>query len=868
MVDDKKTNEEMFADWLAKKMPYARLTELYLCYSEIEAYCLKTKVLHKPLFETTDLHTVKRVQQTVTENRIFQLSHKRQMKKIVAAAQYYTAFVKTLVENNGLTEKPQNTQISSGGERVSEAVQEKEGSSNGKVSEFNKDRVDFLRNSSFAYTKPISFVYFGDEQTDITNWTQLYVKVITCLLEDYPDELLRMYNTNISGGRRIDFGTQKASEEMNAPKEVRDNFYVETNLSATDIVMKIRTLLDMCNVDYENLEIYYIKLESTQHVEPELMENAPVPTAHEMKSKGPVASAEKSDKNELENFFENEKYELLYSELKKNGITTIDELKGINLWSFMNLHRLYSIQQRLEISNELTAKLRSTGKEHNRQDASTYEIHYNGTVYNGTSPSEAFLVFLTAAAVRYPLKFRTLLNVYNPETKKIVISRHDYGNTKLRLLNPEAYVDSDLSLTQVRQYITWILKRCDAVPTEYTVEEKTNSIDSPPKQTADSTTYNLQKVTEKCAANPVFSLTQKAEEYLLKRDLTGATYDELHNQLHCEMVRIKGIVSQSQHIIEMNKRLYHEEALVDLEEGADALEAVLDKLLRRNNGIATAKNLYEYACSEMAMFFNDNDITDQQSVYDLARYFFEKLKRHGKWYVFKSNAYISLPDVSADSVIDIIRKYAKEKGSTVSFKEIESYLGGLGLNTGSLRTSMRIDKEPVFLVYAENEYLLAELLHIDAAFLESVHCALRRLFADSDGHIIPRNISDGWYNLLPVLPDCLMWTPMLLQQLIRFYPDELGARTIIAMKSQDSNTLHAMFVEKESWIQDFRDVVAVFLHDEMPNRSEFEAEELRRILVDAGMISGNKLAYNMHNALGGDPRFIWDSEGNRVKVRI
>ena len=164
--------------------------------------------------------------------------------------------------------------------------------------------------------------------------------------------------------------------------------------------------------------------------------------------------------------------------------------------------------------------------------------------------------------------------------------------------------------------------------------------------------------------------------------------------------------------------------------------------------------------------------------------------------------------------------------------------------------------------------MLFRSLHIDAAFLESIHVALRRLFADSDGHIIPHNISDGWYNLLPVLPDGLMWTPMLLQQLIRFYPDELGARTIIAMKSQDSNTLHAMFVEKESWIQDFRDVVAVFLHDEMPNRCEFEAEELRVMLVDAGMISGNQLNNNMHNALGGDPRFIWNSEGSHVKVRM
>ena len=123
-------------------------------------------------------------------------------------------------------------------------------------------------------TKPVSFSYFGDEQTGISNWTQLYVKVLVCLSEDYPDEFLRMYNTNISGGWRIDFGSPKASDKMNAPKKVSDNFYVETNLSATDIVMKIRLLLDRCNVDYENLEIRYIKIESMQCTEPSLVENA------------------------------------------------------------------------------------------------------------------------------------------------------------------------------------------------------------------------------------------------------------------------------------------------------------------------------------------------------------------------------------------------------------------------------------------------------------------------------------------------------------------------------------------------------------------------------------------------------------------
>ena len=52
MVGNKEKIEELFATWLAQNAPSAHLSELYFCYSEIEAYCLKIKVLRKPLFET------------------------------------------------------------------------------------------------------------------------------------------------------------------------------------------------------------------------------------------------------------------------------------------------------------------------------------------------------------------------------------------------------------------------------------------------------------------------------------------------------------------------------------------------------------------------------------------------------------------------------------------------------------------------------------------------------------------------------------------------------------------------------------------------------------------------------------------------
>ena len=971
MVDDKRKTEELFAAWLAKNVPSAKLSELRQCYSEIEAYCLKTKVLSKPLFETADEDTVSKVQKAVTKSLLFRLTHRKQMKEIAAAAQYYSDFVKALNKKR-IADIYENIPAVSSDEKPDAPALLQEVSLSEDVDHANKLKIDFLHINNLAYTKPVSFAYFGDEQTDIATWKQLYVAVLGCLSEDYPTEFSRMCSTNISGGRRIDFGTQEMSKGMSSPKKVHDNLYAETNLSATDIVTKLRIILDRCNVDYENLEIYYMKpQESAQRTanvpkkdisSSTASETPPLPSAvsadidknkesfrawlihsqhlaehtaqnyasaindcerlasqlglaenrlygadyataqrfvNLLKQKteyadenarqhnrysaslnkyllylqsvspteAPVPSPPPEQQGDaFSSLFAEEKYKPLYEALQEDGITTLEALQELNLWSFMNLHQLYSIQQRLAISAEITAKLRNIGKENEETLASAYEIGYNGTVYQGASPSEAFVAFLSAAAVKYPLKFRSLLGVAHPQTGKVVVSRN-CGEAKLRMMNPDAYVDAALSAEEVKLYIPWVIERCGTIAKEFSVKEPAPQVPEMPQVPE---TPEAPEVPEPPAEPPAVSpsLTQEAEDYLLQCDLTGAAYDELQRKLGCTMVKTKEVVAHSPRILEMNKRLFHVDALVDFEEGADTLEAVLDKLLKKNSGLATAKHLYEYARSDMTMFFNDNGIADQQSVYDLARHLFEKLGYHGKRYVFKSNTYISLPEVSADSNLGIMKKYALEKGTTVTFKEMEGHLNGLGLNGSNARGMMRIDKEPVFLVYAENEYLLAELMHIDAAFLEAVRSALQRLFADCGGHIVPRHISESWYKLLPALPASLPWTALLLQQLIRFYPNELKARTIIAMESQSSNTLHAMFVEADYWMQDFRDVVAFFLHEELPNQTEFEAEELRGVLVKAGLISGNQLIYHMPNALGDDPRFLWDGDGSRVKVRI
>lgn len=122
--------------------------------------------------------------------------------------------------------------------------------------------VSFGECESYAFTCPVSFSYFGDEY-QVKNWTQLFVKIVCCLYEDYPDNIRNLIGKNIGGKGRIDIADEALANQMSAPKSLMDGLFLETNLSATDITLKIKQLLDLCGVDYENVVISYIATKLT-----------------------------------------------------------------------------------------------------------------------------------------------------------------------------------------------------------------------------------------------------------------------------------------------------------------------------------------------------------------------------------------------------------------------------------------------------------------------------------------------------------------------------------------------------------------------------------------------------------------------------
>lgn len=315
MIPNGKTVEDNFMRYLAGLVSPAQLSEFYRCYSEIEAFCLKIKVLKNPLFETTDFETIKKVQRTIEQNKIFRITRKRQINKIVDAGRYYYNYIKdglyvritarkniegcSTIDREKSNQEPPDDEASKAEspitahtktEQDERTLQEKTSEStpdNAEGASGTKDlhsqsqtfEIDLRADFDLAGTKPERFSYFDENEVRCDSWAALYVAVMASVVEDYP----HIFKPGMSFSRkfsRIELASDDNYSFMIAPKPIPGTAYMlETNLSANDIVAKIRYVLDLCNVDYENIVITYRKKAKEASAQPHqnnLIENSKI----------------------------------------------------------------------------------------------------------------------------------------------------------------------------------------------------------------------------------------------------------------------------------------------------------------------------------------------------------------------------------------------------------------------------------------------------------------------------------------------------------------------------------------------------------------------------------------------------------------
>lgn len=577
--------------------------------------------------------------------------------------------------------------------------------------------------------------------------------------------------------------------------------------------------------------------------------------------------------SEIQELLNDEIYSPLRKALVQHGIKTIEDLRKVKLWAFMNRYDLYSIGQRQAILTKVNNLLNPVK---NLSAGETCVLQVGNETFVGPTASHAFMQFCNYIFSKYPLRFKLLIGMKAKDMSEAPIQRVQTSADYLEMPMLHAYINSKMSSEEVVRFSAWICDKCGEDSRDIAISEPIRRIDltPPASEVKDNRIYAKEREKKKDADEGKNreqrdkEIISRIEQYVLKADLDGVSYDDVKNAMHISMVSTKQYILEASNIVSIKGKLIHKEAFIDWEEGANQIEDILEKLMIKNNGYVSASQLYEYAKIDMNMFLNDNDINDEQSVFDIAKHLFEMNGYHDKHYVFSGNSHISRKENAVTSNLQLIKKYAEDKGGVFAFNSLVEYLENVGIHTGNLRAQMKIPNEPIFFYCAEGLILYAGSMNINKDWLAVVSRALRDLFADAGDHIILRDIPDIWFERLPELPKRLPWTPLLLQSILRCYSQDLGALTIPAMAGQSIDTLHTMLVSQDCPIRDFGDVIIAYLIDTNNKQRDFEAEELRKLLVNAGIIQGNELLWNMPKALQNDGRFAWNISGDHVVIEV
>lgn len=166
----------------------------------------------------------------------------------------------------------------------------------------------------------------------------------------------------------------------------------------------------------------------------------------------------KTPESEIVSFLVDEDYSLLKEELIKQGITTVEQLRELDLWSFMNRFGLYSISKRQEICNCVKSLL----KDKSDDDAGkAYCLKTKeGNCFYGNSPAETLMLFCQALSNKYPLKLRTLVGQSYNGVGMVVLRAQMPKGSCVELSNPRAYIDGCLDEDTAKAYGIWICQKC------------------------------------------------------------------------------------------------------------------------------------------------------------------------------------------------------------------------------------------------------------------------------------------------------------------------------------------------------------------------------------------------------------------------
>ena len=293
--------------------------------------------------------------------------------------------------------------------------------------------------------------------------------------------------------------------------------------------------------------------------------------------------------------------------------------------------------------------------------------------------------------------------------------------------------------------------------------------------------------------------------------------------------------------------------MADFEHGKNGLHRILATHFQMLHGYSNIHILWDAAQNELSMFLNDNAFNTADDLWEFIQYAFGH-----KFVLSRPHIWQYAPNYP-QKVRGLVINLANQNGGVISRSQIDNYFS-------RIKIRLPINQE----LLSNNELLFCDKAtfmttqSLSSRHLSALTDALEKLFAaENVSYIVLRDIIDEWFWSLPQL--AASWTPLLLQEILRVFPN-VGFRVIPqGVKGQAFDTIGVAIVPDKSGIISFADVVHSYCHDEYQLPHKILAKELRHKLRDARMLEGDELAMNMNKALK-DYRFSFDSEKKFVTI--
>lgn len=245
------SNKNDFTLWLENKYSSQKISNLLSAVEDIEEFCKKINILKHDFFEINSLTKFNKIKTSINGNRFFKNNHKGKMPAILGVLSEYNKY---LVEKKPIEKvDKKNTNI------------ENENLLNYKEKIEECYIVNFDEKISYSYTKPI-VIKHKEYECKVKNWCNLYTVICNYFYNKHREVFLNFSGKSLNAENgRIDFGYKEKKETMVKPRLISENFYIETNLSADQIIDKIKRIISLCNESLNDVVIKYIKTKDQEN---------------------------------------------------------------------------------------------------------------------------------------------------------------------------------------------------------------------------------------------------------------------------------------------------------------------------------------------------------------------------------------------------------------------------------------------------------------------------------------------------------------------------------------------------------------------------------------------------------------------------